>query len=65
MNWDTIEGNWKQVKGQFQQKWGKLTDDDLQHAKGRREEIVGKIQAHYGQAREDVEKTVDHFVSKI
>ena len=43
INWDQIAGNWKQFTGKARQKWGKLTDDDLEVAKGRREELVGKI----------------------
>jgi uncharacterized protein YjbJ (UPF0337 family) len=44
MNWDRIEGNWKQFSGKVKQQWGKLTDDDLQVVEGRRVELVGKIQ---------------------
>ena len=48
MNWDQIEGNWKQFKGQAQAKWGDLTDDELQRAKGNRQEMAGIIQEKYG-----------------
>ena len=48
MNRDRIEGNWKQVKGKIQQKWGKLTDDDLDVINGNREMLLGKIQEVYG-----------------
>ena len=41
MNWDRIEGNWKQFKGRARQQWGKLTDDELEQIKGHREELVG------------------------
>ncbi|MEZ6089644.1 MAG: CsbD family protein [Pirellulaceae bacterium] len=61
MNWDTIEGKWKQVKGQAQQKWGKLTDDDLDVIDGHREELVGKVQERYGVARDDAERQVKEF----
>ena len=44
MNWDQIEGNWKQFKGEARQQWGKLTDDELEQVKGQREELVGRIQ---------------------
>jgi uncharacterized protein YjbJ (UPF0337 family) len=44
MNWDRIEGNWKQFSGKVKQQWGKLTDDDLTVVEGRRVELVGKIQ---------------------
>ena len=42
MNWDQIKGNWKQYMGRARQQWGKLTDDDLEQAKGHREELVGR-----------------------
>jgi uncharacterized protein YjbJ (UPF0337 family) len=51
MNWDRIEGNWKQLRGKVQQQWGKLTDDDLTTVQGRRIELVGKIQERYASPR--------------
>ena len=51
MNWDQIEGKWKQLKGQAQQKWGDLTDDDLDVVNGEREKLVGRVQERYGIAR--------------
>ncbi|AFS39138.1 CsbD family protein [Alteromonas macleodii] len=61
MNSDRIEGNWKEMKGKVQQKWGKLTDDDLDVIDGRREELVGKIQQAYGKSRDEAEKEVDGY----
>ena len=61
MNSDRIEGNWKEMKGKVQQKWGKLTDDDLAVIDGRREELVGKIQQAYGKSRDEAEKEVDGY----
>lgn len=55
MNWDRIQGNWKQVAGQAKAQWGQLTDDDLTVVAGRRNELAGKIQERYGIAREDAE----------
>jgi uncharacterized protein YjbJ (UPF0337 family) len=55
MNWDRIEGNWKQVTGKAKEKWGKLTDSDLEVVAGRRDQLAGKIQERYGIAREDAE----------
>lgn len=63
MNWDHVEGNWKQLKGRLQQQWGKLTDDDLDKIKGKRTELVGKLQTHHGYARERAEEEVDAFCS--
>lgn len=65
MNWDQVEGKWDQLKGRFKQKWGKLTDDDLTQAKGRREELVGKLQARYGDSREAAERAVDDMIRDV
>ncbi len=59
MNKDIIAGNWKQLRGKVQQRWGKLTNDDLDVIAGKKDELVGKIQEHYGEAKEDVERDVD------
>jgi uncharacterized protein YjbJ (UPF0337 family) len=56
MNWDQIEGNWKQVKGVVREQWGKLTDDDVDVIAGKRDILLGKIQERHGIAREEAEK---------
>jgi uncharacterized protein YjbJ (UPF0337 family) len=61
MNWDQIEGKWKEIKGQAKQKWGKLTNDDLDVIDGKREELVGKVQNRYGMAKDEAEKQVKEF----
>ena len=58
MNWDRIEGNWKQLRGKVQQQWGKLTDDDLTTIEGRRVELVGI-------ARDEAEKQVDSWIRNM
>ncbi len=58
MNWDRIEGNWKQIKGLAKEKWGKLTDDDVDVVAGRRDQLAGKIQERYGLAKADAERQV-------
>jgi uncharacterized protein YjbJ (UPF0337 family) len=58
MNWDRIEGNWKQFKGQVRQQWGKLTDDDLDVIAGKRDELIGRIQEAYGMQRDEAERQV-------
>lgn len=63
MNSDRIEGNWKEMKGKVQQKWGKLSNDDMDVIDGRREELVGKIQQAYGKSREEAEKEVDEYLN--
>lgn len=61
MNWDQLEGNWKQFKGRVQQTWGKLTDDDLDFIDGKRVELVGKIQERHGITKEKAEQQIDEF----
>jgi uncharacterized protein YjbJ (UPF0337 family) len=58
MNWDRIEGNWKQLTGRAKAQWGKLTDDDLDVVAGRREQLSGKIQERYGIAKDEAERQV-------
>ncbi len=64
MNWDRIEGNWKQFKGTAKAQWGKLTDDQLDVIAGKREQLVGKIQESYGITREATEKQVSEWVGR-
>jgi uncharacterized protein YjbJ (UPF0337 family) len=61
MNNDRIAGQWKQLAGKIKEKWGKLTDDDLQQAKGNSEYLAGKIQERYGIARDAADKQVKEF----
>lgn len=61
MNRDQVEGNWKQIKGRIKEKWGELTDDELDRTEGRREQVAGLLQEHYGLGREDAERELDHF----
>jgi uncharacterized protein YjbJ (UPF0337 family) len=48
MDWNRIEGNWKQAQGKIKEKWGKLTDDDLTKINGQREQLEGIIEQRYG-----------------
>ncbi|HUW74936.1 MAG TPA: CsbD family protein [Methyloceanibacter sp.] len=65
MNWDRIEGNWKQFSGKAQQQWGKLTNDDLDVVEGRRDELVGKIQERYGIGKDEAEQQVDNWLQNV
>ena len=53
MNWDRLQGHWKQMSGKIKQHWGRYTDDALREIEGRREELAGKIQEAYGISRDD------------
>ncbi|HXV30032.1 MAG TPA: CsbD family protein [Sinorhizobium sp.] len=61
MDWDRVEGNWKQFKGKVQERWGRLTDDDLDRIAGRREQLEGKIQERYGLAKDRVRQDIDDW----
>ena len=65
MNWEQIEGKWKQYSGKVQEKWGKLTDSDLQVIQGKREQLVGKIQERYGVAKEVAQHQVDDYFKSL
>ena len=65
MNWDQVEGNWKQFKGKVQQQWGKLTDDDLDRVEGRRVEMVGRLQERYGHTKDQAERELDRWATEL
>ena len=62
MNEDQIKGNWTQFKGQVKEKWGKLTDNDLDVIEGKRDQLVGKLQERYGIAKQEAEKQFRQFL---
>lgn len=64
MDWDRIEGNWKQAKGKVKEKWGQLTDDDLNEVRGKREQLEGKIQERYGLAKDMVRRDIDDWLKQ-
>jgi uncharacterized protein YjbJ (UPF0337 family) len=64
MDWNRIEGNWKQFKGTVKEQWGQLTDDDLDQIDGRREQLEGKLQERYGKARDDIRTEVDRWLDR-
>jgi uncharacterized protein YjbJ (UPF0337 family) len=63
MNWDQVEGKWKQLKGSAKQQWAKLTDDDLTYMGGKKDQIVGRIQERYGITREQAQKEADDWAA--
>src|ERR1035438_3939231 len=63
MNTLKVKGDWNITKGKLKQKWAKLTDDDLQYAEGKQEELVGRIQKRTGETREAVEKVLKESCS--
>ena len=65
MDWNQIEGKWHQLKGHVKSQWAKLTDDDLSIIAGKKEQLLGKLQEHYGILKEDAEKQIDKWAAKI
>ncbi len=63
MNWDQLEGGWKQFRGSVREKWGKLTDDDLDVIAGKRDKLVGQLQKQYGYTKEKAEQEINDFLS--
>jgi uncharacterized protein YjbJ (UPF0337 family) len=65
MDWNRIEGNWKQFRGKAKEQWGKLTDDEIDQVEGRREQLEGKIQERYGYAKDQTRKEVDEWLKRM
>ena len=65
MNKDIFEGKWKEMKGQTKEWWGKLTDDDLEQAQGKAEQIVGLLQQKYGYTREQAEEEFNRRIEEV
>jgi uncharacterized protein YjbJ (UPF0337 family) len=65
MNWDRIEGNWKEFKGKVQQHWGHLTNDDLDVIRGKRTELAGRLQQRYGYQKEEAEKQINTWLDTL
>jgi uncharacterized protein YjbJ (UPF0337 family) len=61
MNWDRVEGNWKQLKGKAREKWGKLTDSDFEQIAGKKDQLIGRIQERYGITKEEAQKQADEW----
>ena len=65
MNWDQIAGDWKQLTGKVKEKWGKFTEDDLTTIAGKRDQLAGSLQKHYGLAKEQAEMDCDEFAKSL
>jgi uncharacterized protein YjbJ (UPF0337 family) len=61
MNWDQVEGKWKQLKGSVKTRWGKLTDDDLDVISGQKDQLVGRIQERYGIHKDEAQRQVEDW----
>lgn len=65
MDWNQLEGNWKQWKGKVKEKWGNLTDDDLSKITGKREQLEGLLQERYGKGKDMIRKDLDDWLKTL
>ena len=65
MNSEQFEGKWKQIQGQIRQKWGHLTDNDMQVIAGKRDVLIGRVEERYGLAKEKATAEVDGFLKSL
>ena len=65
MNWEQVEGQWKQLRSDVKSRWAKFTDDDLGTLSVKKDDIVGKIQERYGVMKEDAERQVDQWIRDL
>jgi len=65
MNWDQIEGQWKDLKGSVREKWAKITDDDHELIAGKKDRFVGKLQERYGLAKDRAEIEIDDYINTM
>jgi len=65
MNWEQIEGNWKEFAGSARAHWDKITDDDWQKITGKKEHLVGCIEKRYGIAKEEAKQQIDTWSSAL
>ena len=65
MNWERVEGQWNQLKGELKSKWAKLTDDDLKIVGGKKDQLIGKLQERYGVMKDEAERQVNEWVAKL
>jgi uncharacterized protein YjbJ (UPF0337 family) len=65
MNWDEIKGRWNELSGRFREEWSKISKDEMDQVAGSRRELLGKIQAKYGMAREEAERRLREFQEKL
>lgn len=65
MNWDRVEGNWKQFKGRAREQWGNLTENDVETIKGQRQQLEGILQERYGYTKDQVRKAVDDWANGL
>jgi uncharacterized protein YjbJ (UPF0337 family) len=61
MNPTTLKGNWNEIKGKVRERWGRLTNNDLEQIQGRSEQLLGKLQRAYGLTKDEAQRQVEAF----
>ncbi len=64
MNTDVLEGMWMQIRGEIRQRWGELTDDELDQIAGHRDKLLGRLQERYGYTRDEANRQLDEFLNQ-
>jgi uncharacterized protein YjbJ (UPF0337 family) len=65
MNWQQIEGKWDYAKGKLREKWGKLTDDDIDVIAGKRDQLIGRLKERYGMQKDAAEKEINNWIDTM
>jgi uncharacterized protein YjbJ (UPF0337 family) len=65
MNWQQIEGKWDRMRGKVKEKWGRLTDDELDVIAGKRDQLVGALKEKYGMQKEMAEREIDAWTTDL
>jgi uncharacterized protein YjbJ (UPF0337 family) len=65
MNEDVLEGNWKMLRGRIREKWGELTDDEVDQIAGKRDRLAGMLQAKYGYTKDEISRQIDDFLREF
>ena len=65
MNWQQVEGKWDNLKGKVREKWGKLTDDDIEVIAGKRDQLLGRLKERYGYEKQQAEKELNRFLDTL
>jgi uncharacterized protein YjbJ (UPF0337 family) len=60
MNQDMFEGKWRELRGKAKSWWGRLTDDDVAQVAGKKDALIGRLQAKYGYSKDEAEREIDH-----
>jgi uncharacterized protein YjbJ (UPF0337 family) len=64
MNRNILQGKWKQLRGEVRERWGELTNDDLDQVAGQSDKLAGILQERYGYTQMEAERQIDEFLNE-